>query len=268
MKHALSLVATRASGLKSQFGSMGKPYNAGISAANGVEAAMLAKAGFESCDDGLGGPQGFIETHADAPDYSTPFAHMPPDKFVFMDVKYKLHACCHGTHAMIEALREIIERRGDKVGRVKRIDVTTNTRWLKVCDIKQPRTGLEVKFSYAFLAAMVLAGHDTSSKKTFVDDLCGDPALRGDALLINVIGVSNMSDTAADVRVTWEDGTTSAAFHELAQQPALEETQRRLLHKATSLLGIASAEKIWAVVSSSDTVSARELGMLLHRQED
>ena len=46
MANALSLVATRASGLKSQFGTMGKPFNAGISAANGVEAAILASRGF------------------------------------------------------------------------------------------------------------------------------------------------------------------------------------------------------------------------------
>ena len=51
-RHALSLVSTRASGLKSQFGSMGKPYNAGLAAANGVEAAELARRGFLSCDDG------------------------------------------------------------------------------------------------------------------------------------------------------------------------------------------------------------------------
>ena len=45
-RNALSLVATRASGLKSQFGSMGKPFNAGVAASNGVEAAQLPKRGF------------------------------------------------------------------------------------------------------------------------------------------------------------------------------------------------------------------------------
>ncbi|NCF10411.1 MAG: MmgE/PrpD family protein, partial [Gammaproteobacteria bacterium] len=46
--HALGLVATRASGLKSQFGTMGKPFHAGMAAANGVEAATLAAHGFVS----------------------------------------------------------------------------------------------------------------------------------------------------------------------------------------------------------------------------
>ncbi len=74
MRHALSLVSTRASGLKSQFGTMGKPFNAGIAAANGIEAASLAKRGFVSCDDGLTGVQGFVDTHSDRPGPREPLA--------------------------------------------------------------------------------------------------------------------------------------------------------------------------------------------------
>jgi 2-methylcitrate dehydratase PrpD len=263
-QHALGLVATRASGLKSQFGSMGKPYNAGISASNGVEAATLAKAGFESCDDGLGGPQGFIETHADAPDYSSSFALMPPETFIFTDIKYKLHACCHGTHAMIEALRELMQQPRASKRRVKHIDVKTNARWLKVCDIKQPRTGLEVKFSYAYLAAMVLAGFDTQSEKTYVDGLCSEPKLRDGASLVNVTGDANMSDTAANVCLTWQDGSTAEVAHDIAHQPALSVTEQRLRQKAASLLGKSAAENIWSEVSSTKGSCARDIGRLLH----
>jgi 2-methylcitrate dehydratase PrpD len=42
-RNALSLVATRASGLKSQFGSMGKPFNAGVAASNGGRPARAAR---------------------------------------------------------------------------------------------------------------------------------------------------------------------------------------------------------------------------------
>ena len=104
MRHALSLVATRASGLKSQFGTMGKPYNAGVAASNGVEAAELAERGFLSCDDGLGGAQGFIDAHVDHADEAIAWA-APTGAFLFEDVKHKLHACCHGLHAAIEAIK-------------------------------------------------------------------------------------------------------------------------------------------------------------------
>ena len=41
MRSVLGLTATRAAGLKAQFGTMGKPYNAGLAASAGVEAALL-----------------------------------------------------------------------------------------------------------------------------------------------------------------------------------------------------------------------------------
>src|SRR5690606_29687183 len=69
MRNAIGLCATRASGLKSQFGTMGKPYNAGVAAANGVEAARLASLGMNSADDGLMGLQGFVPTHTPSTAY-------------------------------------------------------------------------------------------------------------------------------------------------------------------------------------------------------
>ena len=85
---------------------MGKPFNAGVAASNGVEAAQLAKRGFVSCDDGVGGPQGFIDAHVDEACEEAAWASPSPATFLFEDVKHKLHACCHGLHATIEALRQ------------------------------------------------------------------------------------------------------------------------------------------------------------------
>ena len=82
-RQALSLVATRASGLKSQFGSMGKPFNAGLAASNGVEAAALAARGFVSCDDGVGGPQGFVDAHVDVAFEDLAWASPAPQTFLF-----------------------------------------------------------------------------------------------------------------------------------------------------------------------------------------
>ena len=103
--HALGLLATRMSGLKSQFGTMGKPFNAGIAASNGVEAVLLAKRGFESSIAGLDGALGFGPTHAGAGDESA-FDGFGSEWF-FETVNHKFHACCHGLHAMLEAIGEI-----------------------------------------------------------------------------------------------------------------------------------------------------------------
>ena len=55
----MGIVSSRASGLKSQFGTMGKPFNAGAAAANGIEAASLARLGFTASHDAFAGPQSF-----------------------------------------------------------------------------------------------------------------------------------------------------------------------------------------------------------------
>ena len=154
LRAAIGLCATRASGLKVQFGTMGKPYNAGLAAANGVECAKLARLGMSSADDGLMGPQGFAATHAPKAD---PAAGMG-DGMRFEQNLYKLHACCHGTHAMIEALRALRAGQAPGLNDIAGLTLRTSPRWLKVCDIKTPRTGLEVKFSYGWLAGMTLRG--------------------------------------------------------------------------------------------------------------
>jgi 2-methylcitrate dehydratase PrpD len=61
---ALGLCATRSSGIKAQFGTMGKPYHAGMAASNGVEVATLAGGGFISNPDAIDALQGFSAMHA------------------------------------------------------------------------------------------------------------------------------------------------------------------------------------------------------------
>jgi 2-methylcitrate dehydratase PrpD len=263
MQHALSLVSTRASGLKSQFGTMGKPFNAGMAAANGVEAASLAKRGFISCDDGVTGLQGFVDTHSDAPDYDSPWKDPPPRSFVFEDIKYKLHACCHGTHAMIEALLEAQRQQAFKPDEIASIEVHTHPRWLRVCDIKEPRTGLEAKFSYGLLAAIVLHGLDTSSEKTYTDALAADPALKKLASRMAVKGDEGLSDTAARVVIEAGDKRVKMA-HDLAKRLPPDVLESKLRVKAKGLLGEANAERLWSGIESIDKLSARELAKLLN----
>ena len=152
---AIGLVSSRASGLKSQFGTMGKPFNAGTAAANGVEAATLAGLGFTASGDAFAGPQSFLVTHNSSEDRQKKLLNWPLDEFFFSSVSHKLYACCHGTHAMIEALLEFVEGGSLTEDNFEMIEVYVGSRWLNVCDIK-PRTGLQIKFSYVFLAAMVL----------------------------------------------------------------------------------------------------------------
>jgi len=263
MRNALSLVATRASGLKSQFGTMGKPYNAGIAAANGVECASLAKRGFISCDDGVGGPQGFIETHAVDASETAAWADPPPASFVFENNKYKLHACCHGLHAMINALVDARTSRTLRPEDVVGITVKTNPRWLRVCDIKRPRTGLEAKFSYGMLAAMVLHGISTAADSSYTDALGTDEALLDVARRVTVEGDARVSDTATHVSLALSGGGSLEIDHDLAARLSMPTLEAGLREKARALLGDAEADRIWSGVQALEQISARDLAALL-----
>lgn len=263
MRNALSLVATRASGLKSQFGTMGKPMNAGIAASNGVEAAGLARLGLVSADDGVGGAQGFIETHSDGPDHITPWVDAPPKSFVFEDIKYKLHACCHGTHAMIEAIKMAQQKQPFEANVIEKITVVTHPRWLKVCDIKQPRTGLEVKFSYVHLAAMVMKNIDTSADTTYTDALAGNAELKALAKHVVIDTDESLNDTTARVTIALKSGETISTSHDLSATIADEALEQGLRTKATGLLGGETAERMWSAVVQIENTSARDIGRLL-----
>jgi 2-methylcitrate dehydratase PrpD len=261
MSQALSLVATRASGLKSQFGTMGKPFNAGLAASNGVEAAELAERGFISCDDGLGGPQGFIDAHVDHADEARAW-EAPAGVFLFEDVKHKLHACCHGLHAAIEAIG------GAKLDpeRVEALHIRTNPRWLRVCDIKQPRTGLEAKFSYALTAGMVLHGVDTSADRAYTEDLCRDPRLIAFLPRVTVEGDEAIAVTGAAIEAQIAGRGPVKAEHDLAVRSAPEALARGLRAKAAALLGAGTAEVLWEATSDLRRSSAADLGALLAKK--
>ncbi len=258
LRMALSLASTRASGLKAQFGTMGKPYNAGIAAANGVEAALLAERGFISCDDGLGAAQGFLATHA-----ATAADWPAADGFLFEDIKHKFHACCHGTHAMIEALQKLMTQRAIAPDAIASIVVRVNPRWLKVCDIKAPRSGLEIKFSYAYLAAMVLSGIDTAADHSYADAVCDSAALRQLSQRVTVVGDAHIGDMETEVALTLPDGLRVAGRHDLSVRHAPEVIANGLRRKARALLGEERAEAIWASIAGIDALTARDLAALL-----
>ena len=102
---------------------------------------------------------------------------------------------------MLEALRTMQVQGG-----LQRLEVRTHPKWLKVCAIANPRTGLEAKFSYAHTAAMALVGVDTGRIGNFTDELANDPelvALRG---RVDVVGDDSLTDTQCVVTLVDDDG--------------------------------------------------------------
>ena len=250
MTHVLGLTATRAAGLKAQFGTMGKPYNAGQAAACGVEAAQLVSAGFHSNPAALDGPQGFGATHHGDSD-ATALDGIGA-QWLFETVSHKFHACCHGLHAALEALELLRPVSHDQVGSVT---INTHPRWMTVCNQIAPMTGLGAKFSYSTVTALTLLGHDTARLATYDDGLCADPAVQALRKQVTVVADETLSETEAEVRIALMDGDERTARHDLQAPMSVDARRGRVQAKAAALIGHDAMDEAWAVISSDGPVA-------------
>ena len=269
IRTALGLVSSRASGLKSQFGTMGKPFNAGAAAANGIEAASLARLGFTASHDAFAGPQSFLNAHHAVHDGSKQIADWSFDNFLFSSVSHKLHACCHGAHAMIEALLLLRANSLFLADDFKEVRVEIAPRWQNVCDIKAPSTGLEIKFSYVFLAAMVLRGIDLAAYESYLDSHCNDADLVALARKVTVVGNDKIADSAARVTIYSRNDDTQSQNFDLLTPIDPVHLSKRLQAKATALIGGVAAADLWSLVDNLEDVSASDLANQLqmnHKQ--
>ena len=262
IENALGIVSTRASGLKSQFGTMGKPFHAGIAASNGIEAAKLSKLGFVSCENGIECNQGFLKTHAW--DETLPEAAINGlgKDFLFPEIKYKFHACCHGLHAFLEALDELKTKNNFNPDSIEKISIQTQPSWLQVCNIDSPKTGLEAKFSYRLTAAMSLHGVDTGRLDSYNDEICFNEKIVETRDKVEVIPNDKMTNTEALIEL--KDGTEIYKnSHDLNNKIENELLQKKILTKSSSLLSDKLSNEIFDLFKSSEKNRAKDIINLL-----
>jgi 2-methylcitrate dehydratase PrpD len=204
---ALGIAASEAAGLKYNFGTMTKPLHVGKAAMNGVIAARLAGRGFTARDDAIEGPQGFAYTQV--PEF-TPRA-IRPDAAAPFEVEanlFKYHAACYLTHSTIEAIRDLKRRHNIGLGDVEKITLKVDPGHLKVCDIPEPKTGLEIKFSIRHLAAMALGGEDTAALGTYSDEMANRADYRAGSrrVTLDTVPLPQEHRHGAAVAIVLKDG--------------------------------------------------------------
>lgn len=249
--HALGIAASRANGVKAQFGSMGKPMHAGFAASNGVESALLAQLGFIAGANALESSQGFAKTHHG--EFNDNAFDDLGKRFLFENVSHKFHACCHGTHAAIEAMLSIREQNQIKPDTIKSIDITVHPQYLDICNIVSPATGLQTKFSYHMAAALTMNRHDTARMETFNDSICKDSSLQKLCECVQVNTNPGLSETSAEVTVLLTNGKIFNETHDLLEPVDLAQRESRVRAKCESILGCKHAEDLWQKVAIGDT---------------
>lgn len=201
--HALGIAAAQAAGLKSMFGTMCKPFHAGKAAANGLLAASLAARGFTSNPEAIEVEQGFAWTQTTEPQLERFFAG-PATGLALRAMLFKYHAACYGTHSAIEGVLRLKTAHHLSPADVSAIHLLVPESALSMCNIQDPQTGLEGKFSLRFTSAVALATDDTS-EAAFTDAAVREASLR---TLLQRVSVSGTAESigGTEVAIQLNDG--------------------------------------------------------------
>jgi 2-methylcitrate dehydratase PrpD len=255
----LGIAGTQAAGLKSQFGTMCKPFHAGKAAQNGLFAARLAQRGFTSRTDIVECTQGFALTHG--PDF-VPDAALgtPAAGFHLLANLFKYHAACYFTHAPIECARRLREEHRLTPELIAGITLRLDASCDRVCNIPVPVDGLQSKFSLRQTVAMALAGIDTASVGAYNAENARDPGLVSLRNRVRFDWQHNWPQTLCELELELVDSRRFSARHD-AGVPAADIAEQgvRLAAKFDALvapvLGAPRARELREMISDLDNVA-------------
>lgn len=254
LRHALGIAASMSSGLKGNFGSDVKSFQAGSAAGNGLWAAELAARGVQSSAGALFGPQGFCGANAaqsniDAivRDFANPLGFEAPG------LNIKLYPCCSSTHTALDGLFEILREHAIDRDDIAAVDVWIGADVPQILIYDVPENGLQGKFSLRYcLAAAIHFGELTL--ETFEDRQVRRPEIAALIAKIRVhidetlprcaTGVTHMSR----IRVTTKSGhDVVRAIADPLGSPARPlpdgAVEGKFIRCASGPLGRAAAEK-------------------------
>ncbi len=264
--HALALAGTQAAGLKSAFGTMAKPLHAGRAASSGLLAAMLAQGGYTGAGDIIETAQGFAATHGSGAIDASRFVALR-GRWLIADTLFKYHASCYLTHAAIDAAARLRVEASLDSEAIESVEVRASTGCMGVCDLPEPSTGLEGKFSLRATTAMALLGDDTSDPASFSDARMRDPSFGSMRDRVTFVPTPGLPPTRATVVVRIDgrelaaEADTGAPETDLARQSA--RLHAKFIALTTPVVGAAGAARLaGALERIDDAPSMRAIASL------
>lgn len=250
---AMGIAATQAAGLKSNFGTMTKPLHAGKAASNGLLAATLAARGFTARENTLDIDRGFGDTMAEGVDIERALERIG-ELFHTQDTLFKYHPACYGVHAPTEAAMRLRLQDGFDPALVEKIEVSVPANAIGMCDIAEPKSGLEAKFSLAHNVSLGLLDKADGSLELYQDETFDVPGVSDLRKKVVVNGRQDFEKFFAEVVVTQKDGKVlrqdfdiGEPMRDLGEQQAKLEKKFRAL--ATPLIGEDKVNSMVAAIS-------------------
>lgn len=261
---ALGLAATQAAGEREHFGTMAKAFGVAKAAANGTLAGQLAQRGFDAAPDSLQGRRGLFAVMA---------AHVQPDRlsaglgqsWELEHSGLKPYPCGIVTHASVDAALRIRNQADLRPADIAGIHMRVHPLVLELTNKQSPRTGLESKFSVAFLVALAIC-RGRVDPFSIVDSSTGDSDIRQVAEVVQLEADQSLSEGEAYAAVHLTDGRTLREHIPIATgMPGNPMTDEQRLAKARALiepiLGPGACEALIAFVDGIET--AESVGPLI-----
>jgi hypothetical protein len=138
---------------------------------------------------------------------------------------------------------------------IERITVRTHPRWMSVCNKPAPTSWLEGKFSYRFLAALILDNARTIDPEP---ESCFPLSAATQAMMarVDIVADDSVPETASEVVVSLTIGETLRASHDLVEPEPLSLRREKLMKKGADLLSPGVAQDV------ADAIAARDLSAL------
>ena len=158
--NAFGLAASQSGGLRENFGTMTKPFQAGRAAESGLVSAELVALGWTAAEQILEADRGFFHAAGGSYDPSAIMDRLGnPWTFASPGVSLKPYPSGSLTHPAMTELARLIDAHKIQAAQVAKVDVGANHNMTTTLLHHQPKIGLEAKFSMEFCVAILLLEH-------------------------------------------------------------------------------------------------------------
>ena len=220
---AVGLAAAQVGGIQESFGTMGKPFQVGRAAADGLLAALLAARGAAGPTDILDRPSWPRRL---SPDWTpSRLSEGLGHDWAVNEVFFKRFPCCFATHAALTALLELSPQMDPAA--IERVDLEVCRTTLLVADQRRPDTGLAGKFSMTYCAASAL-WRGFVREEHFTAEAVRDDAVRALAERVHLVPQADLDETRARAVVRLRDGSVLEQVGDLHLNRDPERLRREL----------------------------------------
>jgi len=155
--NAFGLAASQSGGLRENFGTMTKPFQAGHAAESGLISAELVALGWTAAEQILEADRGFFHAAGGSYDPSAIMDRLgKPWTFASPGVSLKPYPSGSLAHPAMTELARLISEHEIQAEQVRKVDIGANHNMTTTLLHHQPKTGLEAKFSMEFCLAILL----------------------------------------------------------------------------------------------------------------